>query len=170
MKKILLITVIVAALGGVSYLAYQQWFSNPAVEDRGEVDEPDRTINYNPPTQDELEETDDFKENQTDDDTDTNTDTEAGIALNNFGQNDSGSVYANATVNGDSDGKCTFIFSSESGEFKVSAEIEMAPTGYYACGVNIDSDRFSPKGEWTVQAVLDNNDEIASEVRTAVIK
>lgn len=97
---------------------------------------------------------------------------DASIVLNNFGQQEPGSkVYANATVNGRKEGTCEFRFSRGNSSVVKTAQIRQAPTGYYACGVNVSSSEFSPKGEWTARVYLRNTDpQVRSEQRKTEIQ
>lgn len=89
---------------------------------------------------------------------------EASIVLNNFGQRDSGKVYANATVDGKEEGTCEFRFSRSNSSVVKTAQIRQAPTGYYACGISVESSKFSPKGKWTARAYVQNtNPQVRSE-------
>lgn len=76
------------------------------------------------------------------------------ILLNNFGQRESGAVYANATVDGVDSGVCVFEFHYNSSTVTKTADVEQGPTGYYACGLTVQADEFTPKGEWTAQVTV----------------
>lgn len=96
---------------------------------------------------------------------------EASIVLNNFGQRDSGKVYANATVDDTTEGTCEFRFSHGDSSVTKTAPVERTPTGYYACGVGAEAAEFSPKGEWTARAYLQDTDpQVRSEQRNAEIQ
>lgn len=93
------------------------------------------------------------------------------ITLNNFGQRDNGTVYANATVDGHSDGTCKFRFSRNGTTVTETTSIETAPTGYYACGVQLDSSEFSPKGAWEARALIRGTEpQVESQTRTTEVQ
>lgn len=96
---------------------------------------------------------------------------EASIVLNNFGQQENGTVYANATVDDATEGTCEFRFRRNGASVTKTAQVEMAPTGYYACGIRTEASQFSPKGEWTARAYLQNTDpQVRSEQRSTRIQ
>jgi hypothetical protein len=94
---------------------------------------------------------------------------DASITLNNFGQRDEGTVYANAMVSNQTDGTCEFRFSRNGSTVTDTAAIERAPTGYYACGVRVNNSKFSPKGMWTARVFI-RNSEAASDKKQARIE
>lgn len=93
------------------------------------------------------------------------------ITLNNFGQQDDGTVYANATINGVTDGTCEFRFNRNGASVVETTAIERAPTGYYACGVRVGQNAFTPKGRWTVRVhIQDTDPRVSSGERTTRIE
>jgi hypothetical protein len=94
---------------------------------------------------------------------------DASITLNNFGQRDDGTVYANAMVSNKTEGTCEFRFSRNGSTVTETAAIQRVPTGYYACGVRVSSSKFSPKGMWTARVFI-RNSEAASDKKQARIE
>lgn len=123
-------------------------------------------------SQDRNNDTDQNQDGATDDDQDEPSGSyEASIVLNNFGQQENGTVYANATVDGATEGTCEFRFRRNGASVTKTARVEMTPTGYYACGVRTEASQFSPKGEWTARAYLQNTDpQVRSEPRSTRIQ
>jgi cytoskeletal protein RodZ len=187
-KRIVIsITVIlVLALGGGYALWQQTQGSSPANGDS--QDENGETQGGLPEEKQDVDNKDDKKETKQDrSSTNTNQESsnqsdasressqessdesDASITLNNFGQRDDGTVYANAMVSNKTEGTCEFRFSRNGSTVTETAAIQRVPTGYYACGVRVSSSKFSPKGMWTARVII-RNSEAASDKKQARIE
>lgn len=182
-KRTLIATFAIAILALGSGLAL--WLQMEAGED---IDTSTESSESETSTNDRNQQLDEEKRQRSQDDSNNNSDQnqddatddnqdepngnyEASIVLNNFGQQENGTVYANATVDGATEGTCEFRFRRGDASVTKTAPVEMAPTGYYACGVRTEANQFSPKGEWTARAYLQNTDpQVRSEQRSTRIQ
>ncbi|PSO43381.1 hypothetical protein BRC19_00765 [Candidatus Saccharibacteria bacterium QS_5_54_17] len=189
MKKhtvISVVLILLLATGGGYALWQQTQGGSPATEDS--QDENGEAQGGLPEEKQEAENKDDEKETKKDrSSTNTNQESpnesdtsgespqesseesDASITLNNFGQRDNGTVYANAMVSNKTEGTCEFRFSRNGSTVTETAAIQRAPTGYYACGVQVNNSKFSPKGMWTARVFI-RNSEAASDKKQARIE
>lgn len=99
------------------------------------------------------------------------SDPHASLTLNDFGQRDDGTVYANATVDDMREGTCDFRFSRGGSHVIKTTDIERTPTGYYACGIRMEASELTPRGEWQLQVSLPGAEPlITSDAKEAMIK
>lgn len=164
------IVIIVLAAGG-AFALWQQSTSSTPTEETSSPSEAEGSLPEEKPRDNQDTENNTQKPGTNDSEEDTRENSDISILLNNFGQQDDGTVYANATVNGTEKGTCKFRFTRNSASVTETAKIERAPTGYYACGVRLDNNKFSPKGVWTVRAhVQDTQPGAESETKEAEIE
>lgn len=172
-KTTISIILIVVLAGGGAFALWEHTRSAPSAEEteadssesQGNLPQEKRDAEKNSQAEnDEKTVTDDTEE-------DTSEHSDISILLNNFGQQDNGTVYANATVSGTREGTCVFRFTHNGSSFSETTDIEQAPTGYYACSVRLNGGKFIPKGSWTVRAhIQDTQPRTESETKEAEIE
>lgn len=184
-KRILISFIAIAVLaGGIGFAMWQQMETNDKadfpIENQSNDTSDERLQELDEEKHQRLEDengTGDSARQRPDEDNqnetrDQDNNYDASIVLNNFGQQESGgTVYANATVDGVQEGTCEFHFSRGNSSITETSSIQSTPTGYYACGVQVEARKFSPKGEWTARVFLQGTDpQVRSSQRSMEIR
>lgn len=157
-KTIVPIIVILVLAAGGAYALWQQSIPSDPAEETSSPSEAEGSLPEEKHRDSQDTESNTQKPDANESEEDTQETTDVSVVLNNFGQQDNGTVYANATINGTEEGTCEFRFTRNGASVTETAEVERAPTGYYACGVRLDNSKFSPKGVWTARVYIQNTD------------
>lgn len=161
-KKPLIIALVVATIVLAAGFGWYS-FSNRS-ESPSSTTAPVNTINYDPPTDEEKQETAQKKEeiiNKSPDQAEsTNSETDATVTITRANQADN-KIYVRTYVNGMNSGTCDITFSKE-GQQPITRQVAITFEATSAsCNTDVDVGEFGQSGDWQLKVIAKKDGKVS---------